>query len=99
MKRLSLTLVCALVVMVAWAQRQITGTAVESDTQEPLPAATVKLLKSDSTLVKGVLTSTNGGFKIKAPSDGRYIIKVTCVGFKNYTKRITGSDGKDIWLG
>lgn len=99
MKRLSLTLVCALVVMVAWAQRQITGTAVESDTQEPLPAATVKLLKSDSTLVKGVLTSTNGGFNIKAPSDGRYIIKVTCVGFKNYTKRITVSDGKDISLG
>ena len=99
MKRLTLTLVCAFAVMVAWAQRQITGTAVESDTQEPLPAATVKLLKSDSTLVKGVLTSTNGGFKIKVPSDGRYIIKVTCVGFKNYTKRITVSDGKDISLG
>ena len=71
MKRLTLTLVCAFAVMVAWAQRQITGTAVESDTQEPLPAATVKLLKSDSTLVKGVLTSTNGGCKIKAPSGAR----------------------------
>ena len=85
--------------MLAMAQRAITGTTVESDSQEPLPQATVKLLKTDSTLVKGVLTNINGVFKITAPSDGRYILRVSCVGFKNYTKRITVSGGKDVALG
>ena len=67
--------------------------------EEPLPSATVKLLKTDSTLVKGVLTNVNGGFKVTAPADGRYILRVSCVGFKNYTKRITVSGGKDVALG
>ena len=91
MKRIALTLFSVIIAMVAMAQRQVTGTAVENDTQEPLPAATVKLMKTDSTLVKGVLTSSNGTFKIKAPANGKYILRITCVGFKNYTKNITVS--------
>ena len=93
MKRLLLFFAFAMSAMFAMAQRAITGTTVESDSQEPLPQATVKLLKTDSTLVKGVLTNVNGVFKITAPSDGRYILRVSCVGFKNYTKRITVSVG------
>ena len=99
MKRLLLFFAFAMSAMFAMAQRAITGTTVESDSQEPLPQATVKLLKTDSTLVKGVLTNVNGVFKITAPSDGRYILRVSCVGFKNYTKRITVSGGKDVALG
>ena len=99
MKSLLLFFAFAMSAMFAMAQRAITGTTVESDSQEPLPQATVKLLKTDSTLVKGVLTNVNGVFKITAPSDGRYILRVSCVGFKNYTKRITVSGGKDVALG
>ena len=99
MKRIALTLFSVIIAMVAMAQRQVTGTAVENDTQEPLPAATVKLMKTDSTLVKGVLTSSNGTFKIKAPANGKYILRITCVGFKNYTKNITVSGDKDVALG
>ncbi|MGN0282377.1 MAG: TonB-dependent receptor [Prevotella sp.] len=99
MKRLLLFFAFTMSAMFALAQRAITGTTVESDSQEPLPQATVKLLKTDSTLVKGVLTNVNGVFKITAPADGRYILRVSCVGFKNYTKRITVSGGKDVALG
>ncbi len=99
MKKFLLVLAFAMSAMLAMAQRAISGTTVESDSQEPLPQATVKLLKTDSTLVKGVLTNVNGAFKITAPADGRYILRVSCVGFKNYTKRITVSGGKDVALG
>ena len=75
MKKILLMLAVVTNAMLAMAQRAITGTTVESDSQEPLPQATVKLLKTDSTLVKGVLTNINGVFKITAPSDGRYILR------------------------
>ena len=99
MKRILLVFTFAVTALFAMAQRVVSGTAVEGDSQEPLPSATVKLLKSDSTLVKGVLTSANGKFKVTAPADGRYILKISCVGFKNYTKRINVSGGKDVALG
>jgi len=81
------------------AQRTITGRVVEKDSKEALPMTTVKLMKTDSTLVKGVLTSDNGSFTVAAPADGRYILKITCVGFKSYTKNIAIADGKDVSLG
>ena len=39
------------------AQRKITGTVVDKDTKEAMVMTTVRLLKSDSSLVKGVVTS------------------------------------------
>lgn len=83
----------------ALAQRTITGKVVESDSKEALAMTTVKLMKTDSTLVKGVLTAENGSFSVEAPADGRYILKVTSVGYKDYTKNITISGGKDTGLG
>lgn len=81
------------------AQRQVTGSVIESDTEEPIAQTTVRLLRTDSTLVTGGLTGLDGKFRVKAPSAGQYIIQVTCVGFKPYTKRITLSDDKDLALG
>lgn len=83
----------------AFAQRSITGKIVENDSKEPLAMTTVQLLKQDSTLAAGVLTAENGSFTLKAPADGRYILKVTCVGFKNYISNVTIADGKDAALG
>jgi hypothetical protein len=83
----------------AMAQRQVTGSVIESDTEEPIAQTTVRLLRTDSTLVTGGLTGLDGKFRVKAPSAGQYIIQVTCVGFKPYTKRITLSDDKDLALG
>ncbi len=85
--------------LTALAQRSITGTVVEDDSQEPVAQTTVRLLKTDSTLVTGGLTDLNGHFKVKAPSAGRYIVQVTCVGFKAYAKRVNVSNEKDVALG
>ncbi len=88
-----------LIAVVAMAQRNVTGTVVEDETGDPLPQTTVKLLKTDSTLVKGSLTNLEGKFTLKAPSDGKYIVQVTCVGFKPFTQRITVSGEKNIAMG
>ena len=83
----------------AFAQRTIKGKVVENESGEALVSTTVKLLKVDSTLAAGVLTGVDGSFSVKAPADGKYILRITCVGFKNYTKNITIDNGKDVSLG
>ena len=98
-KRLLLILLMPLMAVVALAQRNITGLVVEGDTEEGVPQTTVKLLKPDSTLAKGALTDLEGRFTVKAPQNGKYIIQVTCVGFKPYTKEVTVSGDKDVALG
>ena len=85
--------------VVVLAQRHVSGVVVESDTQEPVAQTTVKLLRSDSTLVTGGLTSLEGKFRVSAPKAGDYILQVTCVGFKPYTKRVRVTDDKDVAMG
>ena len=95
MKKALMTLVLMTFALMVKAQGTITGKAIESESGESLPSATVKLLKRDSTLVKGVVTDYDGNFRIAAPADGKYILKISCVGFKNYAKDITVS-GKNV---
>ena len=88
-----------MVVLAALAQRNVTGTVVENETGDALPQTTVRLLRTDSTLVKGALTKLDGKFSMNAPSAGKYILQVTCVGYKSYTKNISISGDKDVALG
>jgi hypothetical protein len=81
------------------AQRNITGKVLESDSQEPVAQTTVRLLKTDSTLVTGTLTNLDGLFRVKAPSAGNFIVQITCVGFKPFTKNVKVTADKDIALG
>ena len=94
-----MTLMTLTIAIIAMAQRSITGKVIENDSQDPVAQTTVRLLKTDSTMVKGVLTDLNGQFSLKAPATGRYIIQVTCVGFKTYTKRINVTADKNVALG
>ena len=81
------------------AQRTVSGTVIEQDSREAVIQATVALLKSDSSLVTNAVTNMDGQFKMTAPKDGSYIVRVTYVGFKTYTKRISVADGKAISMG
>ncbi len=96
-KRILLFLLMPLVAVVAMAQHNISGMVID-DAQDPIPQTTVKLLKTDSTLVKGALTNMEGKFKIATQQTGEFILQVTCVGFKPYTKRVKVAE-KDVALG
>lgn len=98
MKRFLLMIVAVMVVLTIQAQHKITGSVVDNQSGETLPAATVKLLKQDSTMVKGVLTDADGLFSVEAPANGTYIIQITNVGYKDYTKRVSVSS-KDVAMG
>ena len=100
MKRILLFMVVVLTAStVTLAQRTISGTVVEQDSKEAVIQATVALLKSDSSLVANAVTNMDGQFKLTAPQDGGYMIRITYVGFKTYLKSITVSEGKPLALG
>ena len=85
-------------VTAAFAQRTVSGKVIESDSREAVIQATVALLKTDSSLVANGLTNMNGQFQMTAPQDGNFIIRITYVGFKTYTKAVTVS-GKPVDMG
>ena len=99
MKKAFLLLVVAMTtVTAAFAQRTVSGKVIESDSREAVIQATVALLKTDSSLVANGLTNMNGQFQMTAPQDGNFIIRITYVGFKTYTKAVTVS-GKPVDMG
>ena len=98
MKRFLFTMAVVFSALSLQAQRTITGTVVEGDTQESVIQATVSLLKADSTKAANAVTNMNGQFTLTAPADGKYIVRVTYVGYKTLNKNVTVA-GKPVNLG
>ena len=80
-------------------ERKITGTISDKDTKEAIMQVTVQLLKTDSTFLKGALSDENGHFSLEAPSNGKFLLKLTSVGYKTLVKNITIEGGKNVALG
>lgn len=98
MRRLAMWMVALMMAIPTLAQRAMTGRVVDEN-KEAIPMATVKLLRTDSTLVEGALTAENGNFTISDVKEGKYILKVTSIGFKDYTKSVTLAKEKDWAMG
>jgi len=86
-------------VAVSAQNRQITGTLVDKDTKDAMVQSTVQLLKTDSTFVTGAISDENGKFKITAPEDGKYLLKISSVGYSTTVKQIELAADKDLSLG
>ncbi|MBQ9223446.1 MAG: TonB-dependent receptor [Prevotella sp.] len=97
-----LPLLILFVVMTAGAYAQdkkITGQISDRDTKEAVPQVTIQLLKADSTFVTGAISNDTGDFTITAPDNGKYILKMSSVGYLTTTKDVTILDNKNIALG
>ena len=70
------------------AQTKVHGSVIDFNGR-PLPNANVLLLKAhDSSLVKGVMTSTDGNFIIESVPAGYYVVASTYIGYKQvYTSK------------
>lgn len=80
----------------------INGILVDATDTTELIGASVRLLKTtkDSTLVKGTTTDAMGVFNLKGIKEGKYLLKLSYVGYNDEVKHITvGADGRDVNLG
>ena len=92
-------LLTALCLAVTAQERALSGRLVDSDTHENVALATVQLLKSDSTYVSGAVTDAQGAFSIAAPRNGRFILKVSSVGYKTLCRNVEVAHNKNVDLG
>ena len=100
LRRLFIVALVACIATMAQAQeRKITGKVVDNDSKEAVMQSTVQLLRSDSTFISGALTDENGEFTLEAPEDGKYIVKVSNVGYAMLTQAVTIAQGKNVALG
>ena len=97
-KSLILLLMTVSTVVMA-AERKIDGIIVDRDTKEAVAMATVQLLTGDSTYVTGGLTDENGLFIITAPANGKYLLRVSNVGYATMVKKIEIADNQNLNMG
>ena len=97
-----LAAILLLMPLLAFAQRiALTGTVTDNADGGPLPGTSVVLLNpKDSAQVTGMSTDENGKFRIPAVKAGKYIMRLTFVGYVTQWKNITLEKGKkEIDLG
>lgn len=100
MKRSILSMLLMLVAIASFAQeRLISGKITDRDTKEPVEQVTIQLLKTDSTYVSGAISNEQGLFHVNAPANGKYLLKITSVGYKPTVKRIQISEDKNLAMG
>ena len=100
MKKSIFMMLLLLVTMVSYAQdRLVSGAITDRDTKEPVEQATIQLLKMDSTYVTGAISNEQGLFHVTAPVNGKYLLKITSVGYKPTIKRIVIADDKNLAMG
>ena len=100
MKRSILSMLLMLVAMASLAQdRLISGKITDRDTKDPVEQVTIQLLKTDSTYVSGAISNEQGLFHVNAPANGKYLLKITSVGYKPTVKRIQISEDKNLAMG
>ena len=80
----------------ALSQNAFTRGLVIDSQMEPAIGAAVILLKTDSTIIKGVTTNTDGRFILTEISPGTYILKVTYLGSANYFRNINIVDSLNL---
>ena len=80
------------------AQRTVSGRVLDKEANEAVIQATVALLRTDSTLVANTVTNQNGNFSVTAPQNGRYLLRITYVGYKTLFRQVT-MNGQPVALG
>ena len=100
MKKSILMMLLLLVSIASFAQeRLVSGAIIDRDTKDPVEQVTVQLLKTDSTYVTGAISNEKGLFHLNAPENGKYLLKITSVGYKPTVKRIVIEQDKNLALG
>lgn len=97
MKRNILLFILSFAMAVSAVAQQfvVTGKAIDGKSKNAVDFASAVLLHTDSTAVTATTTNDDGTFKLQAKDAGRYIVKLSYVGFKPLTRIVELSTEKD----
>ena len=85
---------------VSFAQKYSVSGKVVDETSAGVPMATVQLLATkDSSFVSGIATSMEGDFNLAKLKKGKYILKVSYVGYKNFFQNVELNNRNEVNVG
>ena len=89
LNRISLGLILALtglqVSSVTFYNGKVTGIIRDAETNEPIPSATVAILRAeDNALIRTVSTNADGSFAVDKVPFGKYKVTTTVLGFRQH---------------
>lgn len=100
MKKSLLLLMMMLVSAFSFAQdRKISGVLVDGETKEPVMQTTVQLITTDSAFVAGAVSNERGVFTLTAPKNGKYLLRISSIGYIGVLKRLEIVGNKNLNLG
>lgn len=70
------------------AQSIITGSVKKTD-GHPIPYASIRLLKQDSTFVQGTVSDSIGNYKLSNVKYGSYLLSIGSMGYTTHTRQLT----------
>ncbi|NLV53621.1 MAG: TonB-dependent receptor [Bacteroidales bacterium] len=95
-KRIFLTMILSFVTFLTYAQSDLKGKVIDSGNGEVLIASTVRVMSTDTTkMITGAATLSDGTFNIKKVKDGKYLLKVSYVGYEDFYRPITVAKTKE----
>lgn len=81
----ALLCISPIISVVAQDSHTVRGQAVDKENGEPIPMAAVQILSlPDSLQEKGIVTDGNGRFSISGVGNGKFVVKVSFMGYRNY---------------
>ncbi len=83
-KLLKIGMLCAMILFSVHGFAAVIKGNVSDVNGESLPQATVRLLKVDSTFVKGVKSNNSGNYVLSVGRNGRYIIEASYLGYDTH---------------
>src|SRR5258707_15454100 len=66
----------------------LTGKVIDGTTKQPIHAATVALLRKDSSVAMEVISQPDGDFTLKNLPEAPCILQITVIGYQTITKTI-----------
>jgi outer membrane receptor protein involved in Fe transport len=67
---------------------QLTGKVIDGQTKQPIHAATVALLRKDSSIASEVISKPDGEFSMKGLPESSCILQISVVGYQTVTRTI-----------
>src|ERR1700749_1631195 len=76
----------------------LTGKVTDGETHQPIHAATVELLRTDSSIAAEVISQQDGTFTFKNPPAGPTTVRITVIGYKSFSKNLKGGVRADMGI-
>lgn len=99
MKKIAIIILLALTTQAFAQQFNIRGFVADQTTLESIPFAHITLLNAeDSLMVSGCISDDNGYFELNTANLGKYILRISMVGYERLYENIRISDSADFHL-